>query len=1799
MKDVGQAPPSLAVSSLSSRASTGTNPSFDTSTGQLTIRADSGADTIREAVAADGFVNVTLDGRMHSSDPSSTSYDSALAGATATTVAGIHFGGGARDTLVVGPQHLARGMTVQAGGSSVTMENVVTLAPLTVQAANITVSGTLQCSSVALVALDWVTVNAGSTIDAVQAGSGRISVAASRFVNSGQLHADGPAGGQILVQAGNILNAGPVTAEGTGPGESGGKVDLAFTGSFIATTGSVLSASSAVGPGGELIIDGGSTGRLYSSGRQEATGLIGGAVELLGQDIVLAGATISVSGQTGGGSVHIGSDFPPALTAVTANTLTVTPASTIQANALTSGSGGQVFIGANESAAWDGSVSARGGPEGGSGGFIDVSGHGSLSYRGSADAGASLGRSGSLVLDPKNIIISDAPTGVFPQFNLIDPHPTVGGLFAFGTGVSVLANGNVVVTNPNDDFGGTNAGAVYLFDGVTGALISSLVGSNPDDQVGGGNYVGGVVPLSNGDYVIESPFWNNVRGAATWGNSITGISGTVSDANSLVGGSPGDNVGGSVTLLTNGNYLVLTPNWCGGRGAVTWGNADTGVRGIVSDANSLVGSSPADQVGYAGFNASPIVLLYSGNYLVQSPFWNENRGAVTWGNGNAGVSGILTDANSLVGSNPNDAVGTVQANGWGPSDITLLENGNYIVGSPLWSDGRGAATWGNASTGVTGIVSDANSLVGSSPGDGVGEIVPLSTNGNYLVNTPSWNGNRGAITWANGTTGVSGSISEANSLVGTNPGGPSDSGNPGDLVGWHVTPLSNGNYVVGSPYWNNNRGAATWGNGSTAVSGTISDANSFVGSNPGDQVAGGLFQSPNGNYDTGGITLLRNGNYVIESPSWDDKRGAATWCNAGTVSSGTISAANSLVGANPGDGVGLWVTPLTNGNYVVGSPYWSSGRGAATWGDGNTAITGIVSDGNSLVGSNPNDGVGSYAAPLPNGDYLVDSYAWNGQRGAVTWVSGGASFSGTISAANSLVGSNPGDQVGIYGFITILSNGNYVVRSPYWNGNRGAVTWGSGSTGVSGIVSDANSLVGSNPGNPGSEPNSGDVVGFNPIVPLNNGNYLVNIPTWNDNRGAVTWGNGSTGISGTVSDANSLVGSTPAPPSPGMVGRVGEWIAPLSNGDYVVDSPYWNGNRGAVTWGNGCTGMSGTVSATNSLVGSSPGDQVGWRLVGPSESPIMTLTNGNYLVVSPNWNSQRGAVTWGNGSTGSSGAVTDANSLVGNNPGDQVGTAGGFASITRLNNGNYVVSSPFWNSQRGAVTWVNGATGQSLDGRGAITPQNSLVGQAANARLGDIALDPIAQSFLAPFVGEGGGRVTIGLPDPDQLNYARAQAQTMTVTPESLTDTLNTGTAIVLQASNDITINAPIAVNAGGHGGALTLQAGRGLLLNASITTNDGNLNLIANDSVAHGVIDSQRDPGVAVITMASGSVLDTGSGVLTVELRDGAGLSNSDSGAITLQTVTAGSVSVVNNGPSAGSGVILGPVMTSGVQSYGSPHGITTVTGNLTSRDNPITFTDSVLVNDGVTVNAGLSTVHFAGSGTQMLQSGSGSRFVNLIHSGPGLLQLTSGLTVTGTLLQAAGTFDANDQPVTVAGTTNVAAGTVYLAGAASQRFTGGLVIQETFASSNGPMTISGPIAILGGQLTGPGTLDTVTAVSGTVAPGGNNPGILSVAGATTFFASTTFRVVCNGPTSGRDYSQLVVSGPVTLGNSMLNLILGFEPSVGSDFEILTNTGGPIAGTFNGLPEGAVFTKDGCQFQITYQGGTSGNSVVLTRLAG
>ena len=72
----------------------------------------------------------------------------------------------------------------------------------------------------------------------------------------------------------------------------------------------------------------------------------------------------------------------------------------------------------------------------------------------------------------------------------------------------------------------------------------------------------------------------------------------------------------------------------------------------------------------------------------------------------------------------------------------------------------------------------------------------------------------------------------------------------------------------------------------------------------------------------------------------------------------------------------------------------------------------------------------------------------------------------------------------------------------------------------------------------------------------------------------------------------------------------------LNNGNYVVASPSWddpltgNTDAGAVTWCNGSIGTSGTISAINSLIGSSVDDRVGDYLIALTQWQLRRLQPG-------------------------------------------------------------------------------------------------------------------------------------------------------------------------------------------------------------------------------------------------------------------------------------------------------------------------------------------------------------------------------------------------------------------------------------------------------------------------------------------------------------------------------------------------------------------------------------------------------------
>lgn len=1047
--------------------------------GQIVVRGDGGANTLVVRQASSGNLVLTLDGRR-------------VARAAGASTRVIRFAGGRGfDRVEVGDVSRGGGLFITSDDEILVGGHIHT-AGLRLRARTVRVSGTVTAPRVALTGTRLVELLSASRI--VAAG-GSVRIDGGLLVSAGLIDAHSDTAGRVTLSGRAIIQAGVVDATGE---RAGGRIAMRARKQYMAMRDARMDVS-ATNRAGVLIVR---AARITSSAKHAAAGESGGSITLAGATVALAGARVSADGARHGGTVLVGGRNAT-------RTATLSAATTL---------------------------SATGGRRGGA---IEVSAASTVAVAADIRLAHENGTTGRLLVDPKNVAIANSAG--HPALELVDPAPGAGN--GFGIPV-VLTNGNIAVDDRLDDVGGADAGAVYLYDGLTGALISTLHGTTANDRVGS------VTPLTNGNYVVASLNWDNPSGpavdagAATFRNGTADTSGVVSAANSLVGTTANDFVAeGGVTALTNGNYVVRSSAWdnaspvAAEAGAVTFGSGTGGVSGAVGASNSLVGTRPGDSMGIRGVTA-----LESGNYVVASSFWDNpagpvlNVGAVTFGNGATGVSGVVTASNSLLGTTPNDFVGDDR--------VTALAGGNYVVKSPKWNRTTpsalaevGAVTFGLGTTGVMGPVTETNSLVGGALNDRVGsDGVFALTNGNYVVQSGLWNNpstlaaDAGAVTFGDGVDGVSGPVTDTNSLVGTSPFD--------DVGGSDLVPLPNGNYVVRSTQWNNTSpaaaeaGAVTFGNGATGTAGAVTDTNSLVGSTAFDNVG------------RDGVVALANGAYVVKSADWDNPSGPAVDAGAVTYGSavggvsGVASAVNSLVGTSANDSVGDGVVaPLANGNYVVGIPSWDNPAGpaadvgAATFGSGTGGISGPATPANSLVGTSANDLVGQTVAALTNGNYVVGSASWDNpvgpatDAGAATFANGSTGIAGPVTPSNSLVGTAAGAQVASFG-IAALKNGNYIVRSPAWDNpspvaiDAGAVTWGNGVAGTTGGVNSANSLVGTS---------AGDNVG-DQVVALANGNYVVVSAGWDNtvpvaiDAGAATIGDGTVGVTGVVSGLNGIVG---------------------------------------------------------------------------------------------------------------------------------------------------------------------------------------------------------------------------------------------------------------------------------------------------------------------------------------------------------------------------------------------------------------------------------------------------------------------------------------------------------------------------------------------------------------------------------------------------------------------------------------------------------------------------------------------------
>ncbi len=612
----------------------------------------------------------------------------------------------------------------------------------------------------------------------------------------------------------------------------------------------------------------------------------------------------------------------------------------------------------------------------------------------------------------------------------------------FGEEIKVLPNGNfVIVDSYYDDGAIANVGAVYLYNGQTKQLISTLKGDQTNDKVG----FGGITVLANGNYVVRSLEWryggSSSKGAVTFCNANTGVNGVVSATNSVVGNAFFDTVRGAVYALPNGNYVICSPGWAFGKGANTLCNGTSGRVGLLTTATSLTGAVDTDGIG------GSITILSNGNYVVNSTDFQNRKGAITWCSGETGLIGVVSTTNSLYGRSTNDFVGNY---------TYALTNGNYVACVNDWDLNGGNNNIGAVVLcrgAIAAEVNATNAMIGTSSFYGLGNsLITVLNNGNYVINSGSMSAAGGiqafgAATWCNGTLpigqdiSVGSTVSASNSIIGNKTG---------DRVGQNTFALPNGNYVVASSGWGNgsatNAGAVTWANGTQTSSFVVSTSNSIVGVTAGDRV-GSINQF--GVTNEKDIIVLSNGNYVIRAPFWDNTAsgftdaGAVRLCNGTAASFGTLNASNSLVGSFSNYRLGEFVTGLTNGNYVT------SGVFSSTWASGTTGIIGNVTALNSLKGPNNTQIEDVFA--LINGNYIVRSIfdAGNGSFGAATLCNGNQTNGGQlIGLNNSLTGS--ANQGAVVTTVKALTNDKYIVFSQQLKNSAaievGAVTLGNGAT---------------------------------------------------------------------------------------------------------------------------------------------------------------------------------------------------------------------------------------------------------------------------------------------------------------------------------------------------------------------------------------------------------------------------------------------------------------------------------------------------------------------------------------------------------------------------------------------------------------------------------------------------------------------------------------------------------------------------------------------------------------------------------
>jgi filamentous hemagglutinin family protein len=393
-----------------------------------------------------------------------------------------------------------------------------------------------------------------------------------------------PNGATALVTNTGIIRADGGTVQLTARAADGIVTNLVDAGGSVRanTVGSRTGSIVLNGVGGSITV----AGQLTAAG--SAAGNAGGSVEVdpSGSVTIAATARIDASGRAGGGVIAIGTTLarakggPGVTPQQTAANVTVAAGATIAANATAKGNGGRVAVLSSGSTVMNGAISAQGGPQGGNGGFVEVSGA-NLGMTGVVNLAAPAGNLGTLLLDPTNLDVVAGNTGAGSLDE--DVPPTGIGIF-YNTTSGPTSNGNETVANGAIDGATANVilqatnnltvdanTPIVLQSGIsltmqtqTGNILVNA--GSPITASGAGNLTlqAGLIRGSGGTLTLNSNLTTDTAGRTTLQadagialNATDLTTGTL-DVSTISGGGVSQSAGGQVfvTTLQSSNGLA-------------------------------------------------------------------------------------------------------------------------------------------------------------------------------------------------------------------------------------------------------------------------------------------------------------------------------------------------------------------------------------------------------------------------------------------------------------------------------------------------------------------------------------------------------------------------------------------------------------------------------------------------------------------------------------------------------------------------------------------------------------------------------------------------------------------------------------------------------------------------------------------------------------------------------------------------------------------------------------------------------------------------------------------------------------------------------------------------------------------------------------------------------------------------------------------------------------------------------------------------------------------------------------------